>query len=257
MSVLGSPVMVPAGSRMTWVGQFGGWSSSDYSNFAGTDFGVGAPVAIQAVQASLQNNYSLVVEKSSYSQDGSITLSLRSDIQRGDGINDDGLTDIQGNVDNAFSLTNLPVASSGITNYTAAGSDSTTGTAPKRFSPSLYDTVMADTVGVAFRAVTGNVDPWTKANAVSEATAAYIAAGATPAQAATQAQADATNALKSFSLGGSDKIGADPSQAKVSLPSATSFFGTLPSWVPWVAGGVAVLVVLYVLAPYFKVATRE
>jgi hypothetical protein len=258
MSVLSSPVMVPAGSRMVWSGQFSGWSSVDYSEFiGGSDFGLVANVAISAVQTSLSQNYSLIVEKSNSTQDGGITLSLRTDIDRGDGIKDDGLTDIQGNVNDAFSLADLPVSTSGIGKYSPTGTDSTTGTAPPTTSPSLFNSFMADTAGVVFRAATGNVDPWTKANIVSEATRAYIQAGADPSKAALQAQKDVTNVLKDFTLGGTDKVGADPSQAKISIPSATSLFDAVPGWALWAGGGVILLGVLFILAPYVKIATRE
>jgi hypothetical protein len=60
---------------------------------------------------------------------------------------------------------------------------------------SFVDSVLSNTVGVAFRAYTGNVDPWTLAN-IKEDTAAQIAQAsgpnADPAQvAAAQAQANA------------------------------------------------------------------
>ena len=59
---------------------------------------------------------------------------------------------------------------------------------------SFIDSVLSNTVGVAFRAYTGNVDPWTLAN-IKEDTAAQIAQAsgpdADPAQvAAAQAQAN-------------------------------------------------------------------
>jgi len=91
------------------------------------------------------------------------------------------------------------------------------------------------------------------------------------------AEADVTNTLKTFTLGGGDQVGADPSQAKLSLPSMqalldalrsvrnddgsgcgiTNLAGclpTVPTWVYWAAGGVAVVGVLWLLRPYVGLA---
>jgi hypothetical protein len=121
---------------------------------------------------------------------------------------------------------------------------------------SLLDTFLADTAGVAYRAATGNVDPWTKQELIDQQTKDVIAAGGDPATAATQAEKDVTETLKTFTLGGDDPIGADPSQTTgIRLPSAQSFKDALdalkiPKWVPYAAAGVGVLLVLAILAPY-------
>jgi hypothetical protein len=144
---------------------------------------------------------------------------------------------------------------------------------------SLWDTVMSDTVGVAFRAATGNVDPWTKQELIDQEAAGNVAAGGDPVTSQAQAEADVTATLKTFTLGGDDRIGADPSQASVSIPSlraeldtlhsATNDDGsgcgitnlagcvpTIPTWVYWLAGGVLALGALYVLAPYVGLASN-
>lgn len=139
---------------------------------------------------------------------------------------------------------------------------------------SLYDSFMADTVGLAYRAGTGNVDPWTKQQIVDDAAASNIAAGADPATAQAQAEADVTNTLKTSTLGGDDPVGADPSQTtglripslqseKTAVKSLTNDNGSgcgltnlggcvpeIPSWVKWAAAGVVALGALYVLGPY-------
>jgi hypothetical protein len=143
---------------------------------------------------------------------------------------------------------------------------------------SLFDTVMSDTVGVVYRAGTGNVDPWTKQQIIDDAAADNIKAGADPATAQRQAEADVTNTLKTFSLGGDDPTGADPSQAtglrlpstqaeKTALKSLTNDDGSgcgltnlggcfpeIPTWAKWAAGGVVVLGVLWLLRPYVGLA---
>lgn len=144
---------------------------------------------------------------------------------------------------------------------------------------SVFDTFMADTYGVAYRAVTGNVDPYTKQEIIDQEAAANVAAGGDPATSQTQAESDVTDTLKTFTLGGDDKIGADPSQStglnipsgqalKDTLQSATNDDGsgcgitniagcipTIPAWVKWAAGGVLVLGGLYLLAPYVGLAS--
>src|SRR5713226_6243032 len=141
----------------------------------------------------------------------------------------------------------------------------------------LFDTVMSDTVGVVFRATTGNVDPWTKQQIIDQATADQIKAGATPATAKANAEQIVNDSLKTFTLGGDDKVGADPSQASLSIPSGTSMkyawesltndngegcgitnlggcVPEIPSWVKWVAVGGLVLGGLWLLRPYIGLA---
>lgn len=142
----------------------------------------------------------------------------------------------------------------------------------------LYDSVMSDTVGTVFRAATGDVDPWTKQELVDNETATQVAAGVDPTTAADQAQSDVTDVLTTFTMGGDDKVGADPSQASgISIPSSTAMGAalnsltndngtgcgitnlggcvpTIPSWVYWAAGGVAVLLVLYLIRPFVGLA---
>lgn len=142
---------------------------------------------------------------------------------------------------------------------------------------SWFDTAMSDTVGVVYRAGTGSIDPWTK-NQIAEQEAADIVKASTdasdpnaqptvtPEDAAAQAQQDITDTLTTFTLGGDDPIGADPSQAHLSLPSgqalkdtANSVFKdngtgcgitnlggciTIPSWAKYAAIGAAVLIVV-------------
>lgn len=144
---------------------------------------------------------------------------------------------------------------------------------------SIVDTFLSDTAGVAYRAWTGNVDPWTKQEIVDQEAAGQVQAGADPATAQATAEADVTNTLKTFTLGGDDKVGADPSQSTLApnIPSGRALGDTfkslfnddgsgcgitnlagcvhIPTWVPWVVGGVLVLGVLYVLSPYIGLAS--
>lgn len=121
MSVLASPEYVNAGSRMVWTGQFGTFL-----------FSKGPTDLIAAVAALLKNNYSLAVESSQNNiaygglGNGSITLSLRTDIDRGDGETDDGLSDIGNNCADTFKSQGFSVSAWGITNYTPANSDGST-----------------------------------------------------------------------------------------------------------------------------------
>jgi hypothetical protein len=140
---------------------------------------------------------------------------------------------------------------------------------------SIYDTVMSDTVGVLYRAGTGNVDPWTKQEVIDDQTQAQIQAGADPTTAAAVAQQSVTSALDTFTEGGSDRVGADPSQTTgLSLPSSTAVGNafhaddgsgcgltnvagcvpTLPTWVYWGIGAVGVLAVLWLVRPYIGLA---
>ncbi len=68
---------------------------------------------------------------------------------------------------------------------------------------SWYDTVLSNTVGVGFRAFTGNVDPWTLAaqkDQIAADTKQALGPNATDSEVAiatAQAQAEADNFLKS------------------------------------------------------------
>ena len=135
---------------------------------------------------------------------------------------------------------------------------------------SVIDSVLGDTIGVVWRASTGTVDPWTKQEIIDNGTQSNIQAGMDPTTAAQQSESDVTDTLSSFTLGGSDQTGADPSQAKLALPSytalqdtwqsltnddgsgcgVTNLGGCFPSWLPYVVIGVGVLAVLWVLRPY-------
>lgn len=144
---------------------------------------------------------------------------------------------------------------------------------------SWYDTVMSDTAGVVFRAATGNVDPWTKQQIIDEEAASLTKNGTVdPATAQAQAESDVNATLKTFTLGGDDRVGADPSQASISVPSLRSEMGafksltnddgsgcgitnlagcfTIPTWAYWAVGGVLVLGALYVLGPYVGLASN-
>lgn len=141
-------------------------------------------------------------------------------------------------------------------------------------TPGIFDTIMGDTVGVLWRAGTGTVDPWTKNEIVANATQSNIQTGMDPTTAAQQAQSDVTDTLQSFSLGGGDKTGADPSQATLALPSGqslldtwksmtnddgsgcsiTNLAGCYPSWLPYVVIAGGVLLILWVLRPYVELA---
>jgi hypothetical protein len=81
---------------------------------------------------------------------------------------------------------------------------------------SLLDSILGNTVGVLWRAGSGTVDPWTKANQIETETQSLIAAGMDPAAAAAKAQADVTGALSAES--------ADPTQAQNGLSASLSKF---------------------------------
>jgi|SRR5215469_13025410 len=138
----------------------------------------------------------------------------------------------------------------------------------------FFDTVMSDTVGVVYRGATGSVDPWTKDQQVQDETAAIVQASTnqeqpnaeptiSPEDAAAQAQQDITDSLTTFTLGGDDPVGADPSQATLSLPSGQALKDTgksltnddgtgcgitnlagcikIPTWAWYAAGGVVAI----------------
>lgn len=149
-----------------------------------------------------------------------------------------------------------------------------------RKAMSIFNTFMADTYGTVYSAVTGNVDPYTKQEIIDQEAAGNVQAGADPATAKAQAESDVTQTLKTFTLGGDDKVGADPSQStglnipsgaqmKAAFKSLTNDDGsgcgitnlagcvpTIPTWAKWAAGGVLVLGVLYLLGPYVGLASN-
>jgi hypothetical protein len=116
MSVLATPEYVNAGSRVVWTGQF--------SNLA---LGLVLSSVIQAVGSALLNQYNLIIEKADnnigLTGQGSVTLYLRTDIDRGDGESDDGLTDILRNVNDAFSQQHATPNASALSNYSPASQD--------------------------------------------------------------------------------------------------------------------------------------
>jgi hypothetical protein len=78
---------------------------------------------------------------------------------------------------------------------------------------SFLDTVLADTVGVGYRAFTGNVDPWTKANLVQSLDAGLVqglGSGASPDSIAAQ-QSVASSTISDALM--TSQGGADPSQS--------------------------------------------
>lgn len=85
---------VLAGTRLTYTG-----------NFDGHEFDVLAPMdAINSISAYLKNNYNLVVENYSFGAGFlNVVLNLISNMDRGTSTgNDDGVADIQSNVDDAW-----------------------------------------------------------------------------------------------------------------------------------------------------------
>jgi hypothetical protein len=82
---------------------------------------------------------------------------------------------------------------------------------------SFLDSVLADTIGLGYRAVTGNVDPWTKANIV-EQTQADVTQALGP-NASPQAISDATSSAAQLITSTLTGDQADPSQTTgVRLP---------------------------------------
>lgn len=112
---------VPAGSRLTWTGNFGTLA-----------FALGFSGIMQAVSAQLQNNYALVVESENDTlgltgiEGGSVTLHVLTNIDRGG--TSDGIEDIRGNISDTFAANNVSVQGSSITDYKlAAGTNPISG----------------------------------------------------------------------------------------------------------------------------------
>jgi len=94
-------MFVPSGSFLTWVGQFAAWSFDTIS----------LDDAMAQVSAYLKNNYNIVVTDYNDTLAGSlgagtVTVSLQSNLDRGDSGADDGVADIKSNVDDAFAHIN-------------------------------------------------------------------------------------------------------------------------------------------------------
>jgi hypothetical protein len=107
-------MFVASGSRLTWTGQFAEYT---FYNQTSTD-------AIQMVAAGLRNKYSLFIEATNDGigaadfQAGAITLTLRTDMDRGNG--SDGAQDIRSNVEDEFALAGNACTSSTISLLGAA-----------------------------------------------------------------------------------------------------------------------------------------
>lgn len=121
MSILSSPEYVSSGSRMTWTGSFSGGKAFNENSFE-MPWDIGSVLA--TVTSNLANKYQLVIEKTENNiasigfGGGSITLSLRTDIDRGDGETDDGLTDILNNVNDEFRALSCPFVTAVLNDYT-------------------------------------------------------------------------------------------------------------------------------------------
>jgi hypothetical protein len=109
-------MFVPAGTRLTWIGQFDG-----------NDFiWKGIATRVQDVAATLKNSYYIDIESSSdnygliYSSSFNITLHLLTNMDRGNG--SDGLGDIKGNVRDAFINDGATPTGNAISSYTLPNS---------------------------------------------------------------------------------------------------------------------------------------
>lgn len=125
---------------------------------------------------------------------------------------------------------------------------------------SMFDTFMADTVGVVYRAGTGKVDPWTKQELADAAAADLVRAGMTPEAAQTQAEKDTEATTASSNVSYADAARTTFGSAFSDNGSGcgiTNIGGCVPPWVAWAAVGVGVLVVLYVLGPYVGLFERR
>jgi hypothetical protein len=150
MSVLASPEYVNAGSRVVWTGEF---SSLFWKNPAD---------AIIAVSSYLLNNYNLVVEASAYNEsyaglgESQITLHLKTNIDRGDGETDDGLTDILSNVNEAFtSVGGNKLITSSLNSYASAAADGSNSAGATVNTGSPQPTVEQIKASVASTAASG------------------------------------------------------------------------------------------------------
>lgn len=114
-------MFVPSGSRLSWAGDF---SPTAFMSESSTD-------AIQFVGSQLRNKYNLIVERAHNGMgwgdfaSGTITLDLRSDMDRGNGSN--GVEDIRGNVQDEFANAGNACNSSRIISTTIAGQKQQTG----------------------------------------------------------------------------------------------------------------------------------
>lgn len=133
---------------------------------------------------------------------------------------------------------------------------------------SLYDEVMSDTVGVLWRATGGAiggstdpVDPWTTKiladqHAQDILNATRGTAGTPQADVGPQNDAEQKIYDQAYqdSLGDTDSANqAANERPRCDLISIVKGDNTVSScypWLPWVAGGLGILVVLYILGPY-------
>lgn len=93
----------------------------------------------------------------------------------------------------------------------------------------VFDEVMADTVGVVYRAATGKPDPWTIALLQQDQVAGVVGAGGSPAAAAAQAAQDVPAAINSspatqggFIWGAQSALGLQPGSSLPSFSSSTA-----------------------------------
>lgn len=100
-------MFVPSGSNLTWVGVF---DAGAFYNQAPTD-------AVNQASAYLKNNYNMIVTGSDF--DGSdttvpitMTLSVTTQMDRGNTSSDDGEADIQSNIEDAFAVQGNPCSQS-------------------------------------------------------------------------------------------------------------------------------------------------
>jgi hypothetical protein len=238
-------MFVPSGSRLTWVGSFGDYS---FYNQTSTD-------AVQQVAAGLRNKYSLFIEATADHigaadfQPGTLTLTLRTDMDRGNG--SDGAADIKSNVDDEFALQgNAPT-------------DSTISL----LSPGASPSAAGGSSGVDYSSCTGVTDyvrnalpTWLGGTPVTEAQQTCYTK-----QSSAQIKSVATNAAAAGYSADVVKTATDTANAQAALgandiailsdaqrAAAKKQDESQKNWLIAGAVGVGALVLLVVLLPYTR-----
>lgn len=116
------------------------------------------------------------------------------------------------------------------------------------------DVVGSYTVGAVYRGVTGKPDVFTQDSITRQATSDLITAGAgslTDEQAAAQATADWDITGVGF-----NNAYANANPRSASCDWLSNPLSCLPAWLPWALGGLVLIYVLSVLAPYVTLAKK-
>jgi hypothetical protein len=122
-----------------------------------------------------------------------------------------------------------------------------------------WNTVMSDTVGTIYRAGTGKVDPWTKAEIVQNATDQCVKAGGDPTTCQQQQQQTVDDTIASSNVSWWEAFNQSFGTDNGTGCGFTNIGGCLPfdaALLPYMIVGVAAVGVLWFLRPFF-VAVEE